>query len=371
MCPVLGRDVLHGAGTVKFRLRCFVAMALGRADTNRLYDRVIKPTLRTGGITPVFMGRLEHNDDIDDRIIKEIGGCDFALSDLTYARPSVYFEAGYAQRSVPVIYTCRKDHLTPQADDQYGNRRVHFDLQMKNIIPWASPDDRVFVRKLGRRVSFVARPLVRQHEAKERENREEREFQSWSLTMRVRVLSELFGRRVKRLGYQGIVQDYQHCPFAAQRIVGRTYNLMVVWVQSSFTRNQIHECADYTRHLVSSRFDELGVNDHRWRNQWPGYIAPQPRKLTNVRRLAARVLLCSLNKTPGHRVDSALPNYGLNRVLGAHVLRAFEFVSRQRSLPLYIAVETIDDIPSIPTAFAKSSSLLPISRFNRVLLPGG
>ena len=54
-------------------IRWFVAMAVGRADTDRIYDKHILPTLRTAGIHAVFMGRLEHNDDIDKRIIREIG----------------------------------------------------------------------------------------------------------------------------------------------------------------------------------------------------------------------------------------------------------------------------------------------------------
>src|SRR5215472_9716952 len=63
------------------------------------------------------MGRLEHNDDIDKRIMKEIKACDFAIADLTYARPSVYFEAGFAQRSVPV--TSRKDHRSALCQEHF------------------------------------------------------------------------------------------------------------------------------------------------------------------------------------------------------------------------------------------------------------
>ncbi len=32
------------------------------------------------------MGRLEHNDNIDDRIIKEIKESDIVIADLTYGR---------------------------------------------------------------------------------------------------------------------------------------------------------------------------------------------------------------------------------------------------------------------------------------------
>src|SRR5260370_24298991 len=102
-------------------IRCFVAMAVGRSDTDRIYDKHIVPTLRAAGIHAVFMGRLEHNDDIDKRIIREIEICDFAIADLTYARPSVYFEAGFAQRKVPVIYSSRADHLKPQTDGEFRN----------------------------------------------------------------------------------------------------------------------------------------------------------------------------------------------------------------------------------------------------------
>jgi len=52
------------------KLRCFVAMAVDRPETDRVYDRCIAPTLRALGIQPAFMGRLEHNDDIDKRMLR-------------------------------------------------------------------------------------------------------------------------------------------------------------------------------------------------------------------------------------------------------------------------------------------------------------
>src|SRR6267143_392191 len=93
------------------RLKCFVAMAIGHEETDAVYDGLIAPTLRNKRVRPVRVDRIEHNEDIDDKIISEIETCDFMVADLTFARPSVYFEAGYAQRKVPVIYTGRKDHL--------------------------------------------------------------------------------------------------------------------------------------------------------------------------------------------------------------------------------------------------------------------
>ena len=184
-------------------LRCFVAMALGREDTDQVYDELIVPALREKGITPVRVDRIEHNEDIDDRIISELGRCHLALADLTYARPSVYFEAGFAQRNVPVIYTCRKDHLKGRADDPYGNFRVHFDLQMKNIIPWSSAEDAGFQERLGKRLRVVIRPLLRDMEARERLQRQVQEFAALSLEQRKERVLGICERRMRAAGYRG------------------------------------------------------------------------------------------------------------------------------------------------------------------------
>ena len=141
-------------------LRCFVAMAFGHKDTDAIYSvirRALKPHIRT-----LRVDRIEHNDNIDTKIIKELEAADLVVADLTYARPSVYFEAGYAQRKIPVIYTARRDHLKEHPDDVYGNRHVHFDLKMRNIIEWSSPHDKRFAPRLKRRVSKVIAPLVRE-----------------------------------------------------------------------------------------------------------------------------------------------------------------------------------------------------------------
>jgi hypothetical protein len=85
---------------------------------------------------------------------------DVKKADLTYSRPSVYFEAGYAQRVVPVIYTVRRDHFKFKADDPNGNLKVHFDLQMRNIIDWSSASDKRFPVRLRSRVTKVVLPIL-------------------------------------------------------------------------------------------------------------------------------------------------------------------------------------------------------------------
>jgi nucleoside 2-deoxyribosyltransferase len=81
------------------KLRCFVAMAFGQKDTDAIF-RALRKTLGPLGVNAQRVDRIEHNDNIDTRIISEIEAADLVIADLTYARPSVYFEAGYAQRAI-------------------------------------------------------------------------------------------------------------------------------------------------------------------------------------------------------------------------------------------------------------------------------
>jgi len=128
---------------------CFVAMAFGRDDTDLFYEQQILPVLKHNGVKPVIINRHQSNDDLNFQIFDQLEKADFCIADLTYTRPSVYFEAGYAQRSIPVIYTVRKDHL---GKGQPDDLRVHFDMQMKPIIDWVNVDDRTFAKRLEDRI---------------------------------------------------------------------------------------------------------------------------------------------------------------------------------------------------------------------------
>src|SRR6266516_3801973 len=140
-------------------LRCFVASALGYDDVDRIYTKLIKPTLGPLHIAVSRVDRVDHNGDIDNKIMELLDQADFCIADLTHARPSVYYEAGYALATKPVIFIARRDHFKARDSDPAGNLRVHFDLQMKNIIPWGS-SDAAFTTKLKKRVKLVTRPLI-------------------------------------------------------------------------------------------------------------------------------------------------------------------------------------------------------------------
>jgi hypothetical protein len=179
---------------------CFIAMAFSKDDTDQLYDEQIKPVLDKLGIKAIIINRVESNDDLNIQIIEQLEKCDFCIADLTYTRPSVYFEAGYAQRATEVIYTVRADHLGKnQADD----RRVHFDLQMKPLIRWSSPSDRKFSIKLDKRIKNTFLPIWYQKEKVEREeNVAIQEFNSKPSELRVFILQNSAIRFMQSFGFE-------------------------------------------------------------------------------------------------------------------------------------------------------------------------
>lgn len=157
---------------------CFIAMGFGWDDTDAFYEKQILPTLKRNGIKSVIINRHQSNDDLNFQIFEQLDKADFCIADLTYTRPSVYFEAGYAQRVIPVIYTVRKDHL---AKGQPDDLRVHFDLQMKPIVVWSNPTDVTFSSRLEKRIqATVLREWNRQQEKNEKEEIAKKQFQQFN-----------------------------------------------------------------------------------------------------------------------------------------------------------------------------------------------
>jgi hypothetical protein len=175
-------------------------MAFGHKDTDAIFE-VVKMTLSNLGIVPIRIDKVEHNEDIDKRIISEIEGAHFLIADLTYSRPSVYFEAGYGQREVPVIYTSRNDHFKDKPDDPHGSLRVHFDLQMKNIIPWASPTDRNFSKRLKARIKQIVAPVISQKLTDEKLKTKIAQFNRLSLRDKKTIVMKTAVKHFRKLEY--------------------------------------------------------------------------------------------------------------------------------------------------------------------------
>lgn len=166
-------------------MHCFVATAFDRPDVDRIYDKAVRNVLKELSITPLRVDRHEHNDDIDDKIMELMRRADFCIADLTYARPSAYFEAGYMASTKSVIYIVRQDHFRQRDDDIEGNRAVHFDLKMKNIIGWKEPDA-AFRKRLKARINKVLKPLIASKTKRELQSALQDNFRRLSLQSQTR-----------------------------------------------------------------------------------------------------------------------------------------------------------------------------------------
>ena len=101
----------------------FVLMAM---DPNipELEDvyHTIKEVCAAYGIKAYRADEIEHQDRITDLILSEIKSCEFLIADLSFERPNVYYEIGYAHalNKKPILY--RKK-----------GTKLHFDLSVHNI----------------------------------------------------------------------------------------------------------------------------------------------------------------------------------------------------------------------------------------------
>ena len=261
---------------------CFVASAFQRGDVDAIYDQCIKPAMAELGVRCTRVDREEKNQDIDDLLFDLLEAADFVIADLTYSRPSVYYEAGYAVgRSKPVIFTVRADHFRDRPDDPLGNLRVHFDLQMKNIVSWTDADAD-FSKRLKARAKIVLRPLLARRDDNQDIERARLEFASLS-TLRQRSRLERFARRW--LAMQGFIPDM---PWKAQSGL-------------PFARNAGGLRSEIALHIVPSATQRLLNGIERWGRWSVVSSGTQPAQLHFV--------VASVAAVPSSRLKRALPGF--------------------------------------------------------------
>jgi nucleoside 2-deoxyribosyltransferase len=219
------------------RLRCFVASRFGAADVDAVFDRCIRPTLKAESIVVRRVDRQHRNDDLDDQIIDLIEWCDFCIADLTYARPSVYFEAGMVTGlEKPVVYMARGDHFKARDEDSLGNERVHFDLQMKPIIAWTSPEALTLKKKLAARVRRISRPIRANIQSENAARAAEMAFAGESAKKRVDRMWLLLQASAKAAGFVGQADRGQ---FAFERQTPRGNQGLLVWASQSLPKSRM------------------------------------------------------------------------------------------------------------------------------------
>ena len=94
------------------------------------YTVGIRPAVEDDcGFRVLRLDRVEHNDNINDRIIADIRASQFMVADFTQHKSGVYFEAGFALGlGQEVVWTCAADDFD----------HAHFDTRPYNHIVYQS-----------------------------------------------------------------------------------------------------------------------------------------------------------------------------------------------------------------------------------------
>lgn len=131
----------------------FVAQAF-RPEIEKIYKDVFEPITKKFNLTSILISDVEMKETIDNAILDQITQSRFIICDLTYARPSVYFEAGYTTgKGFKIFYTCRRDH---NSDDERFNadvNKVHFDVRNRKITWWEPDKLEDFKNELSERIN--------------------------------------------------------------------------------------------------------------------------------------------------------------------------------------------------------------------------
>lgn len=274
-------------------MKCFIASAFGHNDVDVIYDRCVVPVLRKLSVTPLRVDRVEHNEDINNKIFELLDSADLAIADLTYARPSVYYEAGYAAGKLkPVIYIAKGDHFKANGDDIHGNFRVHFDLQMRNIIPWTTPDE-AFTSKLLNRLRLVLRPL-------ESANRHNLDLEAERSKFSHLPIYDRLGLLQKTCIDQLHACSFQVLPVGLNASNGTSPTLWKCLRRFDNTRYQgvgIITTSSATKQLLQAI-------------SWSSLYEPSPNH-PDVRLRETHYVVASLNAVPRSRITEALPNMHL------------------------------------------------------------
>lgn len=121
-------------GPVQNSTQAFVAHWF-KEDIQAAFEHAMIPALRESGWEPRDLA-FEHNKKICDMALAEIRKSGLVVADCTGHRPSVYYEAGFAQGlNIPVIFTCRKDYEKKRAGG------LAFDTRQYNHVIWNDEED--------------------------------------------------------------------------------------------------------------------------------------------------------------------------------------------------------------------------------------
>jgi len=130
--------------------RAFIAMSF-HPDLKPVGDAIEK-AIRDAGYQPTRVDQHEYVGGVMDKVLALIRQSRFVVADFTQNRGGVYYEAAFAAgRDIPVIPTCRVDHLDPENKSD----RLHFDVSHLNFLSWDDQNLPDFQKRLQLRIEAL------------------------------------------------------------------------------------------------------------------------------------------------------------------------------------------------------------------------
>ena len=142
LSPTESREAVSGTSNYN-QNTAFIMMAID-SDNPELEDvrNAIKEMFERFGIRAITADEIEHEGVITERILNEIETSEFLLADLSYERPNVYYEIGYAHSRGKRVTLYRK-----------AGTKLHFDLAHWNCPEYSNKTE--LKALLGRRLEAI------------------------------------------------------------------------------------------------------------------------------------------------------------------------------------------------------------------------
>lgn len=235
--------------------KVFVAMAFDHEDTDTFYEKAVVPAIKNAGGTPVRVDQKKEFGFLNVKIIRLMEESDAALVDLTYERPSVYYEAGFFHgKGKNVVFSVRADHL----DRNVTGNRVHFDVEQREIEPWNSCNLEIARQSIESRITQCLKPILLENKQIENRKLERERFMSSGVDYRKHyIVQELLGS-LKKYGYllashsgslDLLYSEYQVKPLLfVNALMQSAYQ--VQYISSSKLKSKLHWTMNKPRLLV-------------------------------------------------------------------------------------------------------------------------
>lgn len=105
----------------------FVIMKFGDALLDSAYEGVIRPVIKSFGLSSLRVDEVENSGKISEQILEGIASSKYVLADLTGERPNCYYECGFAHAlGKELILTIN------------SKEKIHFDLADHRFISWST-----------------------------------------------------------------------------------------------------------------------------------------------------------------------------------------------------------------------------------------